>query len=46
MKHMEELTVNERDWLVFLRMISLDLDPAPTLRRVQLLRRVCEARKA
>ncbi|KNX39836.1 hypothetical protein ROTO_36300 [Roseovarius tolerans] len=46
MKHMEGLTVNERDWLVFLRMISLDRDPAPTLRRVQLLRRICEARRA
>jgi len=46
MKHVEELTENERAWLVFLRMISLDRDPAPTLRRVQLLRRVCEVRRA
>ena len=45
MRHMEEPTENERDWLVFLRMVSPDRDPAPTLRRVQLLRRFCEARK-
>lgn len=43
---MEDLTENERAWLVFLRMITLDRDPAPTLRRVQLLRRVCEMRRA
>ena len=30
----------------FLRMISLGRNPAPTLRRVQLLRRICEARRA
>ncbi len=46
MKHMEELSENERDWIVFLRMIAPDCDPAPTLRRVQLLRRVCETRRA
>ena len=46
MLHMEELTQNERDWIVFLRMIALDHDPAPTLRRVQLLRRVCESTRA
>jgi len=45
-ENMEELTENERDWIVFLRMISLDCDPAPTLRRVQLLRRICESRRA
>jgi len=43
---MEVLTANERAWLEFLRMIALDSDPAPTLWRVQLLRRICEARKA
>lgn len=42
----KDLTENERAWLVFLRMIALDRDPAPTLRRVQLLRRVCERRRA
>lgn len=26
---MEELTENEHAWLVFLRMIALDRDPAP-----------------
>ncbi|SEM41281.1 hypothetical protein SAMN04488077_104244 [Roseovarius tolerans] len=46
MKHMEELSENERAWLEFLRMISLDCDPALTLRRVQLLRRVCAAKRA
>lgn len=44
MLQMKDLTENERNWLEFLRMISLDRDPAPTLRRVQLLRRICEAR--
>ena len=46
MREVEEFTENERAWLQFLRMISLDRDPAPTLRRVQLLRRICEARRA
>lgn len=46
MKQINDLTDNERAWLEFLRLISLDRDPAPTLRRVQLLRRVCEPRRA
>jgi len=46
MQQMKDLTENERAWLTFLRMICLDRDPAPTLRRVQLLRRVCETRRA
>lgn len=46
MLQMKDLTENERSWLEFLRTISLDRDPAPTLRRVQLLRRICEARRA
>lgn len=41
MLQMKDLTENERSWLEFLRMISLESDPAPTLRRVQLLRRIC-----
>jgi len=45
-REVEEFTENERAWLQFLRMISLDRDPAPTLRRVQLLRRICETRRA
>ncbi|AWZ22318.1 hypothetical protein RTM1035_11335 [Roseovarius sp. TM1035] len=45
MERVEVLTENERAWLEFLRMIALDSDPAPTLRRVQLLRRVCESRR-
>jgi hypothetical protein len=45
MLKMKDLTENERAWLEFLRMISLDRDPAPTLRRVQLLRRICEPRR-
>ena len=40
------LTENELAWLHFLRLISLGRDPAVTLRRVQLLRRVCERRRA
>ncbi|SEP26868.1 hypothetical protein SAMN04490248_1625 [Salinihabitans flavidus] len=43
---MKDLTENERAWLVFFRMISLDRNPAPTLRRVQLLRRICEPKRA
>mgnify|MGYP003112212957 CR=1 FL=1 len=35
------LTQNERDWLRFLRDIGNGRDVAITLRRVQLLRRVC-----
>lgn len=46
MEQMDELTDNECAWLEFLRMISLDRDPAPTLRRVQLLRRICAPRRA
>jgi|AntRauTorcE11898_2_1112593.scaffolds.fasta_scaffold43854_2 hypothetical protein len=42
----ESLSANEITWLEFLRLISLDRDPALTLRRVQLLRRVCERRRA
>ena len=34
------LSENEKAWITFLRMISTGRDPAPTLRRVQLLRRV------
>lgn len=44
MNDQEELTINERAWLRFLRDISDDRDPKPTLRRVQLLRRICEPR--
>ena len=46
MLQIKDLTENERAWLEFLRIISLDRDPALTLRRVQLLRRVCESRRA
>ena len=48
MTDMEEkvvLTANERDWLEFLRLISMGSDPRLTLRRVQLLRRLCAARR-
>lgn len=38
------LTANERAWLRFLRDVSKGTDPAPTLRRVQLLRRICGLR--
>lgn len=40
------LTLNERAWLRFLRDISNGSDPEPTLRRVQLLRHLCVARRA
>ncbi|MTJ05842.1 MAG: hypothetical protein FH759_14285 [Sediminimonas qiaohouensis] len=36
-----ELTDNEIAWVEFLRMIGNGRDLRPTLRRVQLLRRVC-----
>jgi hypothetical protein len=36
----DALTPNERAWLEFLRLISNGRDPAPTLRRVQLFRRI------
>lgn len=35
-----DLTANELAWVDFLRLISNGSDPGPTLRRVQLLRRV------
>lgn len=34
------LTENERAWLDFLRLIADGRDPAPTLRAVQILRRL------
>ncbi|CAM3803195.1 hypothetical protein PHIN109289_10210 [Phaeobacter inhibens] len=40
----DDLTPNERAWLRFLREVSNDSDPRPTLRRVQLLRRLCAPR--
>lgn len=32
------ITENERAWIDFIRLISMDSDPSPTLRRVQSLR--------
>lgn len=46
MNDQSDLTPNERAWLRFLRDIGRGRDPAPTLRRVQLLRRLCEGRRA
>lgn len=43
---LEDLTVNERAWVGFLRLIADDLDPAPTLARVQVLRRVFSDHKS
>ncbi|WP_212526132.1 hypothetical protein [Actibacterium sp. MT2.3-13A] len=45
-QEVELLTTNERAWLRFLREVSFGRDPAPTLRRVQLLRRICASRRA
>ncbi len=42
----DDLTLNERAWLRFLRDVSNGSDPEPTLRRVQLLRHLCVARRA
>lgn len=39
------LTVNERQWITFLRLASEDTDPAPTLRTVQALRRAFKESK-
>ncbi len=39
------LTLNEWAWLRFLRDVSKESDPGPTLRRVQLLRRICAPRR-
>lgn len=44
MTETEPLTENERAWLRFLRDVSKGTDPAPTLRRVQLLRCICGLR--
>lgn len=46
MHNEDELTPNERAWLRFLREVSNETDPGPTLRRVQLLRRLCAPRRA
>lgn len=43
---MGDLTPNERAWLRFLRDVSNNGDPRPSLRRVQLLRRLCALRRA
>ena len=40
----DKLTENERAWLRFLRDITKGTDPGPTLRQVQLLRRICKRR--
>lgn len=42
----DDLTPNELAWLRFLREVSYDSDPGPTLHRVQLLRRICAPRRA
>lgn len=42
----KDLTPNERAWLRFLREVSNENDPRPTLRRVQLLRRLCAPERA
>lgn len=38
MPDLENLTEHERAWIGFLRLISDDSDPSPTLQRVQALR--------
>lgn len=42
----DPISENELGWLDFLRLISRGSDPRLTLRRVQLLRRVCEPWRA
>jgi hypothetical protein len=36
----DDITSNERTWVEFLRLVSADSDPPPTLTRVQRLRSV------
>ncbi len=38
-------TPNEWAWLRFLRDVSKESDPGPTLRQVQPLRRICATRR-
>ncbi len=38
MPNLDDLTENERAWIGFLRLIFNDMDPAPTLERVQGMR--------
>ena len=38
----QPISRNERAWIEFLRLVSSDSDPAPTLRHVQAMRRVFE----
>jgi hypothetical protein len=38
MPSLEDITENERAWVGFLRLITQDTDPAPTLAGVQALR--------
>jgi hypothetical protein len=40
-----DLTENELAWVDFVRLISNGTDPGPTLKRVQLLRRVLRRRR-
>ena len=40
-----QLTVNELAWVEFILLISRDADPAPTLRRVQMLRMLLTAKE-
>lgn len=43
-RHAEEtaITPNELAWISFIRIASCDTDPPPTLRRVQVLRRLLQ----
>jgi hypothetical protein len=43
---LDDLTENERAWVGFMRLISNDTDPAPTLARVQAMRGVFSKRSA
>ncbi len=38
MPNLDDLTQNERAWIGFLRLISNDTDPAPTVAKVQGMR--------
>jgi hypothetical protein len=40
-----DLTANEIAWIAFFRIIAGNRDPAPTLSRVQALRRLCTRMK-
>ncbi len=46
MPELKDLTEHERAWVGFLRLLTHDTDPAPSLERVQALRRALSSENA